>query len=337
MKKSLLALSAVAVMFIGCGNKISDEQVKNFETSLNNSIKNEIEKLKVLTAMFEIPSNVNISDYKCENKGDYAECKSKGIDVIINNQKVLSVEEIKIETNGFYTGDKKGSVSIKELATNTPKESFYKSEIKSIKLGEIAVGFASMLAISDNKLGILPELAKDEYSINTITKTKDVANNGNVKVEFKLIGKHNKNELAFAIDLDVLDKFFEICDKLNITYNIDSYKIDNVDTLDKYDMYNKEFAESLLINSIESKININNNLKAIKEYVMQNIDKVPEQFRPIVDSFFANTPHKFEQSLKVKNKYNMLKAIEESENQLPKDFNDNVEIKINGMNFTQIK
>lgn len=333
MKKTLLALSAAALIFTGCSNnKISDENTKLFETSLNNKIKDASEQLDLLSLILTggVKIDIDSKGYKCENKQSYITCSNPLITISLkdlnNDFTLLEIKNISLKTNDIYVGNKKGFLNMKEVFEGMPKEIFNETNIDSIQFGEY---FKSVL--ENNGKQELASILNDDFSISSKTNIKNILNNGTIQIDFDIKGKNNKNEFNLESEVNTTKEIMNIFDKMNIGYNTSTGDVIGLENAQNVNI--QDLAEAVIIKKINSKLIINNDLSNFKQNVDDDLALAPEPVQKILNEFFNNKPHKIVQTLSVKNNFNLLKAIDNSDNeQVQKDL-ENVDFKINGVDI----
>lgn len=345
MKKSLLALSAVVIMFNACNSssKISDEATKKFENSLNTNLNKQFEEISTLASLL-LGQKLNITNqgYVCENKKDFISCTNPLISVDVSlldeTKKVnyLNIKNIKLETNAIYSGDKQGIISIEEAVKAMPKDIFYNSQIEGLELGEGARAFVTLFSMQDRNFDIFSKLAYDTYKINSTTKASNIQENGYVNTSMKINGVKNNNEISIELGFNTLKDFLKVLDANNVKYNTNASFLEGEENL--YNADSQDFLNHILIKNINSKINISNDLSFLKKIFANELTNAPEPFKSIADNFFNKKPHELSQSLEIKNNFNILKALEDNEKGLlTKEQEEqaikNIDFKINGIDI----
>lgn len=347
--KKLLALSAVAIAFIGCGgNKISDEATKNFENGLNKELKESFAAVNALVYLATgTPVSLKTDGYKCENKSSYISCKNASIDINIDNPNgggveldILHVKNISLETNAIYTGNKKGEISIKEALESMPKEVYTKSKIESITVGHVVNSMLAYQSLVNANLSELTKIAGDEYEISSNITGKNITKNGNMQINTRIFGKNNKNEFNVVFDFDVLAKMFDMFEKYGMKY--DTENPNSTSSSNKLaGLKAEDYVGTLLLNKLNTNLVIYNDLTSIKNIIDKDLSKAPKPLVDLINTIFENKPHKIAQVFEIKNKFDILQAIADkdsgkySDEQLEKDIK-NINFKINNVDMIQL-
>lgn len=336
MKKTLLALSMSAMMFVGCGDKLSDEAVKNYENTLNEKLKEAKDSLFILGMLTGTAFDIQNDKYTCENKGDYANCVNPSVEITANINgvimKAISLKGISTKTNMIYSGKAQENLNMKDAIASMPKELFNDSKVESITISPELQGLLTALSLSEASFADLAKFASDDYSISLNTKANDVLNQGEFSHSAKIVGNKYNNSLDFKIDGKMLKGANELLGKMAF----DGNNIEQLASTLEPEVLN----DVILLKAINSKLSVKSNVDFIDRF--GNIDNYPEPFNKIFKDFVKNFPHELNFELATKNDFNIIEninnyhtgktSLEESQ----KLMKENLKATLNGVDLTKI-
>lgn len=319
MKKFLVVFSLVGLFFMGCKDSITDEQVKNYENSLNQSMKESLALFDLILAYNG--GKVAINDFKCDNKSDYIECVSKTPTITMNEQALLTISDIRVKTNQIYTGKEKNDISFIEAFKGMPSDVKYtKVSFENIVVGDIAKGLFGMLALSNPDFSKFNFLVNDNYGLE-LTQEFDKVNDLNLS--FNIFSKNMKlnSDFHFALGED----FFNILDKAGVKFNVEKQSTNNQALMQNNNLI---LDKVLLKDRIKLTFSMEDTEAAKQALSFIEADKNDELFKKLSSSILDKKPHKVEVELKLKEKINPNNINE-------KDFFKLTTMTINGIEITE--
>lgn len=282
MKKNLAPLG-ILVLFLGAcsSNDLSDEIVKKYEKSLNDSAQKTIqEQMNVLPHL-----KVDFKNFTCKADKAFIECQSPNFSLSNGEIKLFDIQNIKYRTNEIYTeNNTSGFISYKDYYTHLfTKQDKLEANLtfESLKLSDESIKTienASKQLINDEKVAkLMQDLSKDTYNFTyTLTTTK-----GDKKLNYDFsyqLNNHKENAISTNLKGDFKEEIFALLDDLNV----------------KFDTNQLAFNLANLSKELEENFN-NNNFKEFEENFNNTFEEILKQgtFKEFKFNFNLQTNNAF--------------------------------------------
>ncbi|MBS4274776.1 JlpA family lipoprotein adhesin [Campylobacter vulpis] len=263
MKKNLALLGVLALFLAACSsNDLSDEIVKKYEKSLNDSAQKTIQE-----QMNAFPNlKVDFKNFTCKADGAFIECQSSNFSLSNKESKLFDIQNIKFRSNEIYTeNNTSGLISYKDYYTHL----FAKHEkleanlvFESLKLSDEsikAIENASKQLINDEKISkLIQDLSKDTYNFTYTLLTTKNDKKLNYTFSYKL-DNNKENVISTNLEGNFKEEIFTLLDHLNVKFDTNQLAFNLANSSKEFEEgFNNNFEEFLKQSTFkEFKFNFN--------------------------------------------------------------------------------
>lgn len=209
MKKYIL-FGLSALVLYGCGeNKISQDLVKRYETTINAKLKEQVGFIneKYNGVSLEIP------DFKCGADDSFIKCVSNDIKLTEKETEFLNIRSVEFRSNEVYRGENKGLISVKEYYERLfkdNKELETSFNVEGVRFSEKVIENVSKdtASLPNDIRALILEFVADEYGLSGTAHT--ASSNGELKYDIsqKLYNTKNSIDLDYEGSLNVKESVF---------------------------------------------------------------------------------------------------------------------------------
>ncbi|EAI3916725.1 hypothetical protein YZ60_00250 [Campylobacter upsaliensis] len=223
MKKNLALFGALAFLLNACSsNDLSDEVVKKYEESLNNSTQKIIQE-----KMSAFPNlKIDVKNFVCKADKAFIECQSPNFSLSNEKAKIFDIQNIKFRTNEIYTeNNTSGLISYKDYYTHLfAKHDKLEANLifENLKLSDEsikAVENTSKQLTNDERIAkLMQDLSKDTYSFTYTSLTTKTDKKTNYDISYQL-SNHKENVLSTNLKGSFKEEIFALLDRANVKFD----------------------------------------------------------------------------------------------------------------------
>ncbi|EAH5976880.1 hypothetical protein I8918_00530 [Campylobacter upsaliensis] len=250
MKKNLALFGALAFFLNACSsNDLSDEVVKKYEKSLNDSTQKIIQE-----QMSAFPNlKIDFKNFTCKADKAFVECQSPNFSLSNEKAKIFDIQNIKFRSNEIYTENNiSGLISYKDYYTHLfAKHDKLEANLifENLKLSDEsikAVENASKQLINDEKIAkLMQDLSKDTYNFTYTSLTTKNDKKLNYAFSYKL-DNNKENVISTNLKGSFKEEIFTLLDNLNVKFDTDQLAVNLTNSPQKFEEdFNNNFEEFL--------------------------------------------------------------------------------------------
>ncbi|ARJ56361.1 JlpA family lipoprotein adhesin [Campylobacter cuniculorum] len=276
MKKYIL-MGLSALILCGCGESVSQELVKRYETMINTKLKEGTNQLK---EMYNV--ELEMPDFSCKTDKNFIKCTSNNIAIFYKEPRkekyeIFSIKSIEYDFNEIYKGENKGLISIQDYYNELFKDN-KKLEtslnIKGIRLSQDVIENTKIKDVNfeDIKVkNLIIKLIQEEYNLNHINYT--TLSNKALKYDFsqKFYNTKNSLNLNYGGSVNLKEEGFTALEKeLEVKFNTQTlnYERNSTNELSKvnFDLLLPQLPHFISINDLKFNFSLDTE-NALQPYV----------------------------------------------------------------------